>query len=135
MAFGGGLEPQQEMMTELNMTPLVDVMLVLLILFMITMPLLTQVVAVNLPTASEQPAQTEPEVVVVSVDNKGLWYWQQELVSEQQMQQRLQQAASLRPVLHLQGDKDVPYQHIVRLMALAQQAGIEQLGFVTEPAD
>ncbi|MCC5852866.1 MAG: biopolymer transporter ExbD [Alkalimonas sp.] len=135
MAFGGGLEPQQEMMTELNMTPLVDVMLVLLILFMITMPLLTQVVAVNLPTASEQPAQTEPEVVVVSVDNKGLWYWQQELVSEQQMQQRLLQAVAQQPVLHLQGDKDVPYQHIVRLMALAQQAGIEQLGFVTEPAD
>ncbi|MEN3157662.1 biopolymer transporter ExbD [Alkalimonas sp. NCh-2] len=135
MAFGGGLEPQQDMMTELNMTPLVDVMLVLLILFMITMPLLTQAVVVNLPTASEQPVQTDPEVVVLSVDKDGLWYWQQDLVTEQQMQQRLLQAAAQQPVLHLQGDKDVPYQHMVRLMALVQQAGIEQLGFVTVPAD
>lgn len=135
MAFGGGLEPQQEMMTELNMTPLVDVMLVLLILFMITMPLLTQAIAVNLPTASEQPVQTEPEVVVLSVDKAGVWYWQQEQVTEQQMQQRLQDAATTQPVLHLQGDKEVPYQHMVRLMALVQQAGIQQLGFVTVPSD
>lgn len=127
--------PDDDIISEINMTPLVDVMLVLLIIFMITMPVLTQSVLVQLPQASAEPAPTQPDSIAISVLRDGTVQWNSEPVTAEQLQQRLAQTAALpqQPPLQLMADKSVQYQHVLTVMALAQQTGITQLGFVTEP--
>lgn len=134
MAFATG--PQDdEVISEINMTPLVDVMLVLLIIFIITMPVLTQSVLVELPQASSEPANELPESIAISVQRDGTVLWLGEVVTQQQLQDNLTQIAQLpqQPPVQLMADKAVEYQHVLTVMALAQQLGISQLGFVTEP--
>ncbi|MEH8017559.1 biopolymer transporter ExbD [Rheinheimera muenzenbergensis] len=128
--------PADDIISEINMTPLVDVMLVLLIIFMITMPVLTQSVLVELPQASAEPATAQPDSIAISVLRDGTVLWDSELVTAAQLQQRLRQVAAQpqQASLQLMADKAVQYQHVLTVMALAQQLGIGQLGFVTEPA-
>ncbi|MBU1311334.1 MAG: biopolymer transporter ExbD [Gammaproteobacteria bacterium] len=125
-----------DVISEINMTPLVDVMLVLLIIFMITMPVLTQSVLVQLPQTSAKPAVTQPDSIAISVLRDGTVLWGSEVVTAAQLQQRLRQVAAQpqQASLQLMADKAVQYQHVLTVMALAQQLGISQLGFVTEPA-
>ena len=136
MAFSVA-SPDDDVISEINMTPLVDVMLVLLIIFMITMPVLTQSVLVQLPQASAEPAATQPDSIVISVLRDGTVQWNSEPVTAAQLQQRFMQVVALpqQPPLQLMADKAVEYQHVLTVMALAQQLGITQLGFVTEPVE
>jgi biopolymer transport protein ExbD len=136
MAFSFA-SPDDDIISEINMTPLVDVMLVLLIIFMITMPVLTQSVLVQLPQASAEPVATQPDSIAISVLRDGTVQWNSEPVTAAQLQQRLMQVAALsqQPPLQLMADKAVEYQHVLTVMALAQQLGITQLGFVTEPVE
>ena len=139
MAFGGldsGNHPQP--MAEINTTPLVDVMLVLLVIFIITAPLLTHAIRLDLPVAQAPVAAQEPETVTLSIDARGALFWNDEPVAGiDALGERLKQAATRRPQpdLHLRADRDTRYQRIAEVMARAQQAGIAKLGFVTDPRD
>lgn len=139
MAFGGldrGNNPQP--MAEINTTPLVDVMLVLLVVFIITAPLLTHAVRIDLPSANAPVAAQQPETVAVSIDAAGTMHWNDEpLDGLEALDARLLQAAALdpQPELHLRADRSTRYERIAAVMASAQQAGIAKIGFVTEPRD
>ncbi|MDP5138019.1 biopolymer transporter ExbD [Rheinheimera baltica] len=134
MAFSADSQ-DDEIISEINMTPLVDVMLVLLIIFMITMPVLTQSVLVELPLASAEHTMTQADSIAISVLRDGTVQWNSEAVTPAQLQQKLMQIAAFPqpPPLQLMADKAVEYRHVLNVMALAQQLGITQLGFVTEP--
>ncbi|MDP5142788.1 ExbD/TolR family protein [Rheinheimera baltica] len=134
MAFSADSQ-DDEIISEINMTPLVDVMLVLLIIFMITMPVLTQSVLVELPLASAEHTMTQADSIAISVLRDGTVQWNSEAVTPAQLQQKLMQIAAFpqQPPLQLMADKAVEYRHVLNVMALAQQLGITQLGFVTEP--
>ncbi len=134
MAFGTQDEPD-EVMNEINMTPLVDVMLVLLIIFIITVPVLKHAVQVDLPRASSAREQSKPQTVRLSVDAQGA-YWLDEIpVSDESLLSALRQHASREPQpdLHIRGDRKVPYERVAQAMAAAQQAGLRKIGFITEP--
>ncbi|WP_227815840.1 ExbD/TolR family protein [Nitrogeniibacter aestuarii] len=136
MAFGGfGEGGNNAPMSEINTTPLVDVMLVLLIIFMITAPLLTHSVKIDLPTATNEPTQVDPETITVSLNESGQLFWNDDPIEEAVLEQRLAAEADKtpQPELHLRADKATRYEAIARLMAAARQAGIEKLGFVTLP--
>jgi biopolymer transport protein ExbD len=136
MAFGGDFENNDDVMSEINMTPLVDVMLVLLIIFIITVPVLTHSVEVELPRASNVPDTSKPTTVQLSVDASGEVYWNDRKVSQAELTTHLSAAAiaTPQPEIHLRGDRTVAYEHVVKTMAAVQNAGILKLGFVTEPA-
>lgn len=134
MAFGGGWD-DEEVMSEINMTPLVDVMLVLLIVFMITVPVLTHTVPVALPrTDNSQPPTTAPPTLIISITVDGAVHWNDERIDATQLAQRLQAAAAQNPQpdIQLRGDRKVEYEKVMQVMAAAQQAGLQKLGFVTE---
>ncbi|MGD8175670.1 ExbD/TolR family protein [Marinimicrobium sp. ARAG 43.8] len=134
MAFGGGFD-DEEVMSEINMTPLVDVMLVLLIIFIITVPVITHSVKVDLPQASNQRNEITPDTINIAVLANGELHWNEDTVSNDDLQRRLAEAAQKdpQPQVHLRGDKSVAYEHVVTTMAAIQRSGIEKLGFVTEP--
>ena len=134
MAFGTQDETD-EVMNEINMTPLVDVMLVLLIIFIITVPVMKHAVNIDLPRASNQPLDAKPETVRLSVDAAGAYYWNEARVDDRQLALLLKTAAAKlpQPELHIRGDKDVRYERVAQAMAAAQQAGVKKIGFITEP--
>lgn len=135
MAFGGGLEDDSEVMNEINMTPLVDVMLVLLIIFIITVPVLTHSVKVDLPRADNTPNELKPETINVAVNPDGAIYWNENQISFEDLEARLTGEATKepQPEVHIRGDKAAPYEYVIKTMAAVQRAGILKLGFVTEP--
>jgi biopolymer transport protein ExbD len=135
MAFGGGLEDDSEVMNEINMTPLVDVMLVLLIIFIITVPVLTHSVKVDLPRADNTPNELKPETINVAVNADGAIYWNENQISFEDLEARLTGEATKepQPEVHIRGDKAAPYEYVIKTMAAVQRAGILKLGFVTEP--
>ena len=135
MSFGGGLDDDDDIVSEINMTPLVDVMLVLLIIFMLTVPVLTHSVSLELPRAQNVPTQTRPDTVVLAVTAGGQVYWNEDRVEAEVLDQRLLAAASAaaQPEVHIRGDRHVAYESVLKVMAAAQRAGIQKLGFVTEP--
>ncbi|MGV8838259.1 ExbD/TolR family protein [Cellvibrio sp.] len=137
MAFGGGLDDDTEVMNEINMTPLVDVMLVLLIIFIITVPVLTHSVKVDLPRADNTPNELKPETVNLAVNADGNIYWNETQVTMEELDQRLTKEASKQPQpeVHIRGDRKVDYEHVIKTMAAVQRAGILNLGFVTEPGN
>ena len=135
MAFGGGLDDDQTEMSEINMTPLVDVMLVLLIIFILTVPVITHTVKVDLPQADNVPNEIKPRTIALTVTADTLIHWNEDIISTQELQVRLEAAALQQPQpdIHLRGDKAVPYEYVIQVMAAAQRAGITKLGFITEP--
>jgi biopolymer transport protein ExbD len=134
MAFGTQDEPD-EVMNEINMTPLVDVMLVLLIIFIITVPVMKHAVNVDLPRASNQREEVKPATVRLSVQADGTYYWNESRVTDEALPALLQAEAAKNPQpdLHIRGDKAVRYERVAQAMAAAQQAGIKKIGFITEP--
>ena len=135
MAFGGGLEDSEEVMSEINMTPLVDVMLVLLIIFIITVPVLTHSVKVDLPQASNTPPDLTPDTITLSVTAGGEIHWNEDVISFDVLEQRLlaEAAKPTQAEIHLRGDKTVAYEHVINVMAAVQRSGMEKLGFITQP--
>ena len=132
----GGLEDEDKPMSEINTTPLVDVMLVLLILFLITIPVITQSVKVDLPKAANIPTQTKPENINIAVDAEGNVYWNTALVpSQEALLERIKVVAVMdpQPEIHLRGDRSTAYEHIGRVMVACQRGGISKVGFITEP--
>jgi biopolymer transport protein ExbD len=134
MAFGTQ-DDADEVMNEINMTPLVDVMLVLLIIFIITVPVMKHAVNIDLPRATNQPQDTKPETIRLSVDAQGSYYWNENKVAEQDLSRLLKAEAARnpQPELHIRGDKAVRYEKVAQAMAAAQQAGLRKIGFITEP--
>jgi biopolymer transport protein ExbD len=129
-------EADEKPMSEINTTPLVDVMLVMLIIFLITIPVITQSVKVDLPKAANIPTQTKPENINIAVDKDGNVYWNTALVpSQEALLDRIKAVAVLdpQPEIHVRGDRATPYEHIGRVMVLAQRGGIQKIGFITEP--
>jgi len=136
MAFGGfrqGNAPAP--MAEINMIPLIDVMLVLLVIFIITAPLLTHAVKLDLPQASSRPNLTKPEHIALSIDAQGALHWNGERVERRALRERLAAAAARRPQpeIHLHADRAARYQPIAEAMADAANAGVARIGFVSEP--
>ncbi len=138
MAFGGfdTRDGPMRPMAEINTTPLVDVMLVLLVIFIITAPLLTHAIRLDLPSAQAPVSAEKPETITLSIDARERLFWNDApLADAQALRERLQQAAGRtpQPELHLRADREVRYQRIAEVMAAAQQAGVTRIGFVTDP--
>src|SRR5438105_15080629 len=114
MAFGSQLEEDSEVMSEINMTPLVDVMLVLLIIFIITIPVINHAVKLDLPRASNQPNDAKPSNINLSIDANGLVSWNNEPIEEDTLKSHIAQAASQspQPELHLRADRKTPYERV-----------------------
>lgn len=134
MAFGTQ-DDTDEVMNEINMTPLVDVMLVLLIIFIITVPVMQHAVSIDLPRASNQPENARPETIRLSVDASGAYYWNDAPMADSTLSLQLKTAATQvpQPELHIRGDRAVRYERIAFAMAQAQRAGLRKIGFITEP--
>ena len=136
MAFGGfGGERAAAPMAEINMIPLIDVMLVLLVIFIITAPLLTHAVKLDLPKASSSPNATRPDHIALSIAADGALYWNGEAVDRRALRGRLAAAsrAQPQPEIHLRADRAARYQFIAETMADAAAAGMGRIGFVSEP--
>ncbi len=138
MAFGTQDETD-EVMNEINMTPLVDVMLVLLIIFIITVPVMKHAVNIDLPRASSQPrARPSRETMRLSVDAaRHATSGTSSSIDDSELPPHAAgrgRARTPQPELHIRGDKDVRYERVAQAMAAAQQAGLRKIGFVTEPA-
>ena len=134
MAFGTQ-DDTDEVMNEINMTPLVDVMLVLLIIFIITVPVMKHSVNIDLPRVSSQQELIKPQTLRLSVDADGSYFLDDARISDAELAPRLQAAAAQNPQpdLHIRGDKEVRYERVAQAMAAAQQAGLHKIGFITEP--
>ena len=134
MAFGTQDETD-EVMNEINMTPLVDVMLVLLIIFIITVPVMKQAININLPRANSQPMDAKPETIRLGVDAAGHYFWNEAPIDDRQLSLLLTNAAATvpQPELHIRADKEVRYERVAQAMAAAQRSGVKKIGFITEP--
>jgi len=120
----------------INTTPLVDVMLVLLIIFLITIPVINKTVKVELPKAVNIPTQTKPENITIAVDKEGAIYWNDKKVADRNELLGLIEGAAVRkpqPEVHIRGDRDTHYEAIGRVMYAIQRGGIVKVGFLTEP--
>jgi biopolymer transport protein ExbD len=137
MAFGTFEQQDAQPIAEINTTPLVDVMLVLLIIFMVTAPLFTHAVKIDLPQARSQPNLAKPDTVSLSIDADARIRWNDEVVEASELPERLAGAASEtpQPELHLRADRDTRYRTIAAVMAAAQNAGLKKFAFVTDPTD
>lgn len=122
--------------SDINMVPLIDIMLVLLIIFIITIPVLTQTVKVDLPRIAAAANRPDPEHITVSIDSKGEVSWNGQPVDVDALRAQLKAAANQQPQpeLHLRGDRKAEYESVLQVMAAAQRAGVEKLGFITDPA-
>jgi biopolymer transport protein ExbD len=132
----GSADAEDDVVSAINTTPLVDVMLVLLIIFLITVPVAIQTVKVALPLETNVPTQTKPENVVISVDKEGQIFWNQQLVpTNKELVERLKEVAVIKPQpeVHIRGDRDTRYEAVGRVVFGCQRAGIVKVGFITEP--
>ncbi|NML30497.1 ExbD/TolR family protein [Paraburkholderia antibiotica] len=128
-------DDDQGLMNEINMTPLVDVMLVLLIIFLVTIPAMQHAVRIDLPHASSQPEALKPAHVDVAVQADGSVLWDGQPVTDDTLRARIAQAAlaTPQPELHLRADRKVPYERVALVMSAAQSGGLTKIGFVTDP--
>ena len=131
----GTQDDNDEMLAEINMIPFIDVMLVLLIIFIITVPVINHAVNVDLPQASSQKLEELPDNVRLSVNADGSYAWNDNPVDDATLESQLAASAALQPQpeLHIRGDKDARYERVAQAMAAAQRAGLHKIGFVTEP--
>ena len=136
MAFGGFSDNDAgRPMAEINMIPLIDVMLVLLIIFIVTAPLLTHSIRINLPKATTRVNLEKPQTVTLSIDASGNLFWDNSRVDDAQLAANLAGAArrNPQPELHLRAEKTTQYQRLAEVMSAAQNAGVIKIGFITEP--
>jgi biopolymer transport protein ExbD len=121
--------------SEINMVPLIDVMLVLLVIFIVTAPLLTHAVKLDLPRVSSQPNELKPDKVELAIDAQGQRYWNGEAVSRAQAAERFvaQGQRTPQPELHLRADQATAYRAVAETLADASKAGLSKIGFVSEP--
>ena len=132
----GASEEEGSSISEINTTPLVDIMLVLLIIFLITVPVIQKMANVTIPKAANIPTQTKPENITISVDAAGQVYWNAALITDKQVffQKIIEQARiSPQPEFHIRGDKNARYEAVGRVMYNLQRGGIVKVGFITEP--
>ena len=136
MAFGGfNKGSAQAPMAEINMIPLIDVMLVLLVIFIITAPLLTHAVKVDLPKAASHANQTRPDNVQLAIDAAGIVFWNGEILDRSGWRSRMDAAAAQQPQpeVHIRADGAVAYRRVAEVMADAAKAGLTRIGFITDP--
>jgi biopolymer transport protein ExbD len=137
MSVGSSDGDEDQAISAINTTPLVDVMLVLLIIFLVTIPVITQNVAVNLPIENNVARQTKPENIEISVTKDGDVFWGTVMVRDnEELVDRLKKVAVLQPQpeVHIRGDQGGRYEFVGRVVFAAQRAGILKIGFITEPA-
>jgi biopolymer transport protein ExbD len=134
MAFGTQ-DDSDDVMNEINMTPMVDIMLVLLIIFIITVPVMKHAVNIDLPRANNEAQNIKPETIRLSVDAQGTYFINEAAIADTDLAPQLKAAAAQnpQPELHIRGDKNVRYERVAQAMAAAQQAGLRKIGFITEP--
>ena len=135
MAFGGFNDNKQPApMADINVTPMVDVMLVLLVIFIITAPLFTHAIKLDLPAAQSAPAPAEPSTISLSINGEGAIFWNNDPITQDALNSRLIIAAKQQPQpqLQLRADKGTRYEVIAQVMAAAQTNGLTKLGFVTD---
>jgi biopolymer transport protein ExbD len=128
-------QEEDELNSQINTTPLVDVMLVLLIIFLITIPVVVQNVTLELPRERNVPTTTKPENIVIAVDRDGNAFWNNQPVEDAQLFTRLKEVAvkQPQPEVHIRGDREGRYEFIGRIVYNCQRAGILKIGFITEP--
>ena len=128
-------DDEQGLMNEINMTPLVDVMLVLLIIFLVTIPAMQHAVRIDLPRASSQPEAIKPAHVDLAIEADGAILWDGHAITDDDLRARIAQAAHAtpQPELHVRADRKVAYERVADVMSAAQAGGLTKLGFVTTP--
>ena len=127
---------EEQMNAAINTTPLVDVMLVLLIIFLITIPVVTQTIKLELPKERNLPTQTKPENIVIAVNRDGEVYWGMERMPDNEVlvnRLKVEAVKEPQPEVHIRGDSDVRYESVGRVVVACQRAGIFKVGFITEP--
>ncbi|EGY02112.1 biopolymer transport ExbD protein [Nitrospirillum viridazoti Y2] len=125
-----------EVVSAINTTPLVDIMLVLLIIFLITVPVVTHTVNVDLPKERNQPTKTKPENIVIAVNRDGDIFWNESKVPDYSAlleKLKVRAVEQPQPEVHIRGDKNARYEYVGRVVVAAQRAGIVKIGFITEP--
>ena len=135
MNIGSGGD-EDEVVSDINTTPLVDVMLVLLIIFLITIPVVTQSIAMSLPKETNIARQTKPENIEISVNKDGDVFWNAQPVADSEaLFQRLKGVAVMnpQPEVHIRGDMTANYDSVGKIIYACQRAGIAKVGFITEP--
>lgn len=136
MSVGPADDGEESVVSEINTTPLVDVMLVLLIIFLLTIPVAIQTIPVQLPTEANVPTVTKPENVTIGVDVDGNIYWNATpLPDYNALFERMKEVAVLnpQPEIHIRGDKEGRYEFVGKVVVTCQRAGILKIGFITEP--
>ncbi|MFZ6645788.1 ExbD/TolR family protein [Undibacterium sp. TJN25] len=136
MSIGNDGDGEDEVNSTINTTPLVDVMLVLLIIFLITIPVVTHTVPVKLPSETNQPYKTKPENINLAIDKEGQIFWNESLVPDTPaLLEKLKKIAVMvpQPELHIRGDQNTQYKYVGKVILTAQRAGIAKVAFVTEP--
>jgi biopolymer transport protein ExbD len=125
----------KEPMADMNIVPLVDVMLVLLVIFIVTAPLLTHAVKIDLPKVSSQTNITKPEHIEFGIRENGELFWNGELVSQDEISTRFSAAAAMQPQpeVHIRADRHTHYERVAKVMAAGARAGISRIGFISEP--
>ena len=128
-------DSEDAVMNEINTTPLVDVMLVLLIIFLITIPVVTAEVKMKLPVVTNEALITKPENITIAIDAKAYVYWNGRRIAPESLLERIKlEAAKVpQPEIHIRGDGEARYESIGRVVATAQRAGILKVGFITDP--
>ena len=132
----GGEEAEASAIAEINTTPLVDIMLVLLIIFLITVPVIQKMANVDIPKAVNIPTQTKPENITISVDKKGQVYWNAGVMTDKQVffQRIVAEARKVpQPEFHIRGDREARWEGVGRVIFNLQRGGIVKVGFITEP--
>jgi biopolymer transport protein ExbD len=136
MQVGASSSEEEQLNNTINTTPMVDVMLVLLIIFMITVPVITQSIPLELPKERNLPTITKPENIVVAVDRDGGIYWGTERLPDIETlvnRLKLESVKEPQPEVHIRGDSEVRYESVGRVVVACQRAGIFKVGFITEP--
>jgi biopolymer transport protein ExbD len=136
MSLGSPDGDEDEVIGTINTTPLVDVMLVLLIIFLITIPVVTHTIPVKLPHEIDEPYKTKPENINLAVNKQGDMFWNEQLVpNTAALLSKLKEVAVIvpQPELHIRGDQQTKYEYIGKVILTAQRAGIAKIGFITEP--
>ena len=135
MAMGSLSDSEDDFNPEINTTPLVDVMLVLLIIFIITIPVVNHSVKIDLPRATSTPNEDKPQHINLNIDAQGKTYWNNEAIEPSQLNARIAEAAKKnpQPELHLRAERTTQYEKVAQVMAAAQRGGLGKIGFVTDP--